>query len=68
MKTITACVRGVNDFPKRIYYTCNPGGQGHAYIKRIFIDKDYTSKEKAEDYEFIQSLVQDNAALMKSQP
>ena len=46
MKTITACVRGVNDFPKRIYYTCNPGGQGHAYIKRIFIDKDYTSKRK----------------------
>ena len=26
------------------------------------------AKEKAEDYEFIQSLVQDNAALMKSQP
>ncbi|MBQ3651693.1 MAG: ATP-dependent Clp protease proteolytic subunit, partial [Clostridia bacterium] len=31
MKTITACLRGVNDFPKRIYYTCNPGGaQGKA--------------------------------------
>ena len=29
MKTITACLRGVNDFPKRIYYTCNPGGPGH---------------------------------------
>lgn len=25
MKTITACLRGVNDFPKRVYYTCNPG-------------------------------------------
>ena len=41
MKTITACLRGVNDFPKRVYYTCNPGGQGHGYIKRIFIDKRY---------------------------
>ena len=25
MRTITACLRGVNDFPKRVYYTCNPG-------------------------------------------
>ena len=45
MKTITACLRGVNDFPKRIYYTCNPGGQGHGYIKRIFIDKVYDDGE-----------------------
>ena len=30
MKTVSACLRGVNDFPKRIYYTCNPGGQGHS--------------------------------------
>ena len=28
MKTITACLRGANDFPKRVYYTMNPGGQG----------------------------------------
>lgn len=25
MKSITACLRGVNDCPKRVYYTCNPG-------------------------------------------
>lgn len=68
MKSITACCRGVNDFPKRIYYTCNPGGQGHSYIKRIFIDKKYKSGENSEDYEFIQSLVTDNEALMKAQP
>ena len=68
MKTITACLRGVNDFPKRIYYTCNPGGQGHAYIKRIFIDKQYESGELPEDYTFIQSLVTDNRALMEAQP
>lgn len=68
MKSITACVRGVNAFPKRVYYTCNPGGQGHQYIKRIFIDKVYTPEEKPEDYTFIQSLVTDNTALMKSDP
>lgn len=67
MKKITACLRGVNDFPKRIYYTMNPGGQGHAYIKRIFIDRRYESGENPEDYVFIQSLITDNTALLKSQ-
>lgn len=68
MKTISACLRGANDFPKRIYYTMNPGGQGHAYIKRVFIDRNFQTEEKPEDYAFIQSLVTDNKALMKYQP
>ena len=68
IKKITACVRGVNSFPKRIYYTCNPGGASHGYFKRIFIDKKYEDGESPEDYTFIQSLVTDNKALMESQP
>ncbi len=68
MKTISACLRGVNGFPKRIYYTCNPGGQGHGYIKRIFIDRRYEAGEDPADYTFIQSLVTDNKVLMASQP
>ena len=68
MKTITACLRGANAHPKRIYYTCNPGGQGHGYIKRIFIDKRYEPGENPNDYVFIKSLVTDNHALMRHQP
>ena len=68
MRTICACLRGVNDFPKRIYYTCNPGGQGHSYIKRLFIDREFQEGECPEEYTFIQSLVTDNHALMASQP
>lgn len=68
IKKITACVRGVNNFPKRIYYTCNPGGVSHGYIKRLFIDKQYESGEVPKDYEFIQALVTDNKPLMESQP
>jgi len=68
IKKINACVRGVNDFPKRTYYTCNPGGASHGYIKRIFIDRRYEGAERAEDYSFIQALVTDNKALMESQP
>ena len=68
MKAITACCRGVNSFPKRIYYTCNPGGQGHAYIKRIFIERRYLANENPDEYAFIQALVDDNTALMEAQP
>ena len=68
MLTITACLRGANDFPHRIYYTCNPGGQGHSYIKRIFIDRKYQADENPEEYTFVQSLVTDNVALMEKNP
>lgn len=68
MKKLVACVRGTNDFPKRIYYTCNPGGKGHGYIKRIFIDKKYEDGEDPDDYSFTQSLVTDNKALLEKDP
>ena len=68
IKKITACVRGVNAFPKRIYYTMNPGGASHGYIKRLFIDKQYEEGEDPNDYTFIQSLVTDNKVLMATQP
>lgn len=68
IKKITACVRGVNNFPKRIYYTCNPGGVSHGYFKRLFIDRQYEDGENPDNYVFIQALVTDNKALMESQP
>ena len=68
IKKITACVRGVNSFPKRVYYTCNPGGASHGYFKRLFIDRQYEYGEHPDNYTFIQSLVTDNKALMASQP
>ena len=63
-----ACVRGVNDYPKRVYLTCNPGGVGHAFVKRLFIDRAYKSGENPDDYVFYKSLVTDNAALMENDP
>lgn len=68
IKAITACMRGVNDFPKRTYYTLNPGGQSHGYFKRLFVDKRFENNENPQDYFFIQSLVTDNKALMEAQP
>ena len=68
MRQLAACIRGVNDFPKRIYYTCNPGGPGHSYIKRLFIDRRFEAGEEPADYRFIPARVTDNAALLKAQP
>lgn len=68
MKKLTACVRGVNQFPKRIYYTCNPGGIGHAWVKRLFIDCAYEENENPEEYAFIKAKVTDNVALMREDP
>ena len=68
MRQLAACVRGVNGFPKRIYYTCNPGGPGHGYIKRLFIDRRYEPGENGEDYVFIPARVTDNRVLLARQP
>jgi phage terminase large subunit len=55
-------------FSPRMYFTMNPGGVGHTWAKRLFIDRDYRNKEKASNYEFIQSLVYDNEYLMENNP
>ena len=69
------CLRGVNAFPKRMYLTCNPGGVGHRWVKRLFIDKQYKvnpdnpeENENPEDYLFIPATVEDNYHLMESSP
>ncbi|MBQ8536927.1 MAG: phage terminase large subunit [Clostridia bacterium] len=68
IKKIIACVRGVNGYPKRVYYTCNPGGPGHAYVKRLFVDRRFEKGEEPGEYLFIQARVTDNHALMAAQP
>lgn len=68
IKKLNACIRGVNDFPKRAYYTCNPGGVGHDWVKRLFIDRHFKDGERPEEYSFIQAGVRDNQALMKENP
>lgn len=62
--TLKACLRGANDFPKRFYLTCNPGGIGHEWVKRLFVDRIYSGAERPEDYTFIRASVYDNKALM----
>lgn len=72
-RLLGGCLRGANDIPKQFFLTCNPGGVGHRWVKRLFIDRDYKTdsdnpeeNEDPKDYSFIQATVDDNVALMNS--
>lgn len=52
----------------RMYFTMNPGGVGHMWIKRRFIDREYQQSERPEDYIFVPSSVYDNEWLMENDP
>lgn len=52
----------------RTILTGNPGGVGHGWLKRIFIERRFNARERGQDYAFIQALVDDNAALMENDP
>lgn len=64
--TLKVCIRGTNGFPKRFYLTCNPGGVGHEWVKRLFITGDYRKGEDEKDYRFIKATVYDNTKLMET--
>lgn len=55
-------------FAPRMYFTCNPGGVGHEWVKRRFIDREFRGSEKEDDYLFIKSLVFDNKYIMENNP
>lgn len=65
---LSSCLRGVNDIPKRCYLTCNPGGVGHGWVKRLFIDREYRGAEKPEEYTFIHAKASDNGILKEKDP
>lgn len=57
-----------NGVSPRAILTGNPGGIGHGWLKRLFIEKRFNERENAKDYAFIQALVDDNEALMANDP
>lgn len=63
-----ACLRGVGNVPRRMYLTCNPGGVGHAWVKRLFIDRAFRPDEDPSDYRFIPAQVYDNPVLTAADP
>lgn len=56
------------DIKPRMFLTGNPGGIGHAWIKRIFIDRIFREGENPTDFAFLQAFVRDNPALLNADP
>ncbi len=63
-----ACLRGTRDVPRRMYLTCNPGGIGHAWVKRLFVDRSFKPDENPADYAFVPAKVYDNPILLSADP
>ena len=65
-------VRGANGFPKQIKSSTNPGGIGHGWVKRRFVDPSppntaFVGKDGMRRI-FIPSLLDDNSFLTSSDP
>lgn len=56
------------DWQVRFFGGSNPGGIGHAWVKRIWIDKDLTEVEKKFTWDFIPARLEDNPAMLKDNP
>jgi hypothetical protein len=49
--TLASCVRStIRGFTPKVALTFNPGGQGHAHLKRVFLDREFLTHESPEDY------------------
>ena len=55
-------------FKPRALLTGNPGGIGHSWLKRLFIERRFKEIERPQDYAFVQALVTDNPALIENDP
>jgi phage terminase large subunit len=62
-RILGACVRGSNALPKRMYLSANPGGIGHVWFKRLFVNSCYDKTENSADYIFIPATLDDNPYL-----
>lgn len=56
------------DVRLQMYLGSNPGGVGHGWLKRLFLDKEFEKGENPEEYRYIPAKVYDNLILMKNQP
>lgn len=74
IQTILSCLRSPQGYPPRFRGTCNPGGIGHSWVKKRYIDptkrgeKTYKDKISGNEIAFIPATVYDNTVLMENDP
>ena len=71
LKLISSC-RSTVGLPPQVFLTCNPGGPGHSWFKKRFVDnpreKTYYDPVTSRTRIFIPSKIQDNPKLMEEDP
>ena len=73
LKLISSCRSTVENLPARVFLTTNPGGPGHQWVKKRFVDPQIPGKPFRDPVTnrtriFIQAKVQDNPTLIKKDP
>lgn len=59
LHTVNRCTTNIEIRPKTLW-CFNPGGVGHQYLKRVFIDRDYKSHEDPNEFYFVRAHGWDN--------
>lgn len=74
VQQILSCLRSPRGFKPRFRASCNPGGIGHAWVKKRYItptlkgEKDYVDSETENTIAFVPATVYDNFAIMMNDP
>lgn len=68
-KIIRTCLRSARKgITPNFFASTNPGGVGHTWVRRIWVNRDFKGREKPNDYSFIPATVYDNKILLDSNP
>ena len=74
IQELVSCMRSAKGHPVKFRGTCNPGGIGHAWVKKRYIsateygEKDTVDIISGNTIKFIPATVYDNTTLMKNDP
>ena len=74
VQVLLSCLRSPKGFKTRFRATCNPGGKGHTWVKRRYIEAThhgritYTDEVSGNTVAFIPATVYDNDVLMQNDP
>jgi hypothetical protein len=74
IQVLLSCLRSPKGFPPKFRATCNPGGIGHGWVKRRFIDATRHGEDviidpvSGDTIAFVPANVYDNTTLMSNDP
>ncbi len=56
------------DWTPCFFGSCNPGGVGHLWVKRLWVDRNFNDDEYPSEYAFIRATVYDNKHILDNDP